>query len=49
MVKRGGGYYKHSIPDIGLSIERYTEIVPADGKFYLIKSGEIIGSYKLKK
>ena len=35
------GSYKHYIPDLGLSIERYTANVPADGCYYVIRDGAI--------
>ena len=31
--------YKHYIPYLGLSIERNTEKVPQDGKYYLLRDG----------
>lgn len=34
-----GDSYKHYIPDIGLSIEKNTENVPQDGKYYLLRDG----------
>lgn len=37
--------YKHFIPKLDLSIERNTEQVPKDGKFYLIRQGQIIESF----
>ena len=44
-----GDFYRQSIPDLDLSIERLTEVVPDDGKFYVIHSGEILGSYRTLK
>ncbi len=34
--------YRRSIPQINLSIERNTDKVPCDGKYYLFKDGVII-------
>jgi len=44
-----GSNYRHYLPTLDLSIERYTTRVPADGKFHLIQKGEIIGSFRSKK
>jgi hypothetical protein len=33
------------LPAIGLSLERGTGNVPADGKWYLLRDGEIVGRY----
>jgi len=41
--------YKHYIPEIKLSIEKNTENVPDDGRFYVIKDGNIIQSFRSKK
>lgn len=44
------GSYKHYIPDLELSIERNTASVPADGLYYVVKAGSILGKYRsLKK
>ena len=42
-------FYRQSIPDIGLSIERATDSVPDDGKFYVIIEGETLGSFRALK
>lgn len=39
-------FYRQSIPDLGLSIERSTEATPDDGKFHVIQHGELLGSYR---
>jgi hypothetical protein len=44
-----GSNYKHYIPALDLSIERYTNRVPPDGKYHLIQRGNIIGSFRSKK
>ena len=41
--------YRHYIPDLDLSIERYTSRVPNDGKFHILYKGNIIDSFRLKK
>jgi hypothetical protein len=41
--------YKHYIPYLNLSIERYSSRVPNDGKYYVILAGEIIGKYPSRK
>lgn len=40
------GTYRHFIPDLGLSIERNTARVPSDGKFYILRGGEVIDSFR---
>ena len=44
-----GDSYKHYIPDIGLSIEKNTQIVPHDGKYHLLRNEQILKSYKTLK
>lgn len=42
--------YKHYVPDLGLSIERNTANVHQDGKYYLLRDGQIVKAFKsLKK
>ncbi|MDO8674211.1 MAG: hypothetical protein Q7O66_22610 [Dehalococcoidia bacterium] len=41
--------YKHFVPHSGLSIERYTESVPKDGKYYLLRNGEITNAFRSLK
>ena len=48
-MKRQSETYKHYIPEIKLSIERNTGNVPKDGKFYVVKEGEIVKSFKSRK
>ena len=40
------GSYRHFIPQLNLSIERGTARVPSDGRFYLIRDGVIIDSFR---
>ena len=42
-------YYKRELPEVGLSIERATENVPNDGRFYLVWRGKIIGDFSTEK
>ena len=44
-----GRFYRQSIPDLGLSIERATDSTPDDGKFYVIHNGKTIGSFRVLK
>jgi len=37
--------YRRSLPQINLSIERNTDKVPCDGKYYLFKDGVILKIY----
>ena len=41
--------YKQSIAAIGLSLERATPSVPADGYFYVLLGGEIKGRHRTLK
>jgi hypothetical protein len=41
--------YRQALPDLELSIERYTEAVPADGAWYVLSSGAQIGRYQSLK
>ncbi|MFQ5827091.1 MAG: hypothetical protein ACE5IA_07015, partial [Dehalococcoidia bacterium] len=40
-MARSGYTYKRYIPDLDLSIEKNTESVPRDGKYYLVRNGQI--------
>ena len=44
-----GKFYRQSIPDLGLSIERSTDATPDDGKYHLIKDGQPLGSFRVLK
>ena len=41
--------YRQYIPDLNISIERATEAVPDDNKFYVIQDGEILRSFRSLK
>jgi hypothetical protein len=38
--------YKHYIPEIKLSIERYTNNVPSDGYYYILQDSKIVGRHR---
>ncbi len=38
--------YRQTIPSLGLSVERDTGCVPADGYYYLLLKGEIKGRFR---
>ena len=42
-------YYRQYIPELNLSIERFTEEVPSDGKYHVLKKGELLGSFRSLK
>jgi hypothetical protein len=41
--------FRQYLPDLDLSIERFTDAVPADGGWYLLRSGEQLGRYRSLK
>jgi hypothetical protein len=41
--------YRQHLPDLDLSIERYTDAVPSDGAWYLLRGGEQLGRYRSLK
>ena len=41
--------YRQYIPDLHLSIERNTQIVPGDGKYYVLKEGQVLGEFRSLK
>lgn len=41
--------YRQVLPDLALSIERFTDNVPADGYWYLLRAGEQIGRHRSLK
>ena len=44
------GIYKQYIPDLQLSIERGTDAVPDDGRFYVLRAGKVLKGFgSLKK
>lgn len=38
--------YRHYIPELGLSIEKNTTSVPKDGKYYLVRDGQIVKAFR---
>lgn len=49
-MKSQVGSYKHFIPKLNLSIEKNTEQVPNDGKYYIVRDGHAIEGFRsLKK
>ena len=40
------GSYRQVIPDIQLSIEKDTDAVPKDGKYYVVHEGDIKGAFR---
>jgi len=42
-------YYKRELPQLELSIERATEDVPSDGRFYLVRRGKIVADFPSEK
>jgi hypothetical protein len=43
------GRYRQHLPDLDLSIERYTDAVPHDGAWYLLRGGERLGRVRSLK
>lgn len=41
--------YIQRLPALELSIERYTDSVPADGWWYLLRAGETIGRFRSRQ
>lgn len=41
--------YRQLLPELELSIERFTESVPPDGGWYLLKAGEAVGRFRSLK
>jgi hypothetical protein len=41
--------FRQHLPELDLSIERYTEAVSGDGAWYLVRSGEQLGRYRSLK
>ena len=42
-------FYRQSIPDLALSIERATEATPDDANYHVILKGDAIGSFRVLK
>lgn len=45
MPKITSGFYKRELPELGLSVERSTDAVPDDGKFYIVKESRVVESF----
>jgi len=41
--------YRHYIPGIDVSVERYTANVPNDGKYYIVKEGKVVQNFRSMK
>jgi hypothetical protein len=41
--------YRQVLPDLGLSIERFTEGVPSDGLWHVLRSGDEVGRFRSLK
>ena len=41
--------YRQYIPDLQLSIERNTQAVPDDGKYYVLNQGRVMGGFRSLK
>ena len=41
--------YRQTLPALKLSIERHTDAVPHDGRWYLLRDGAELGSYRSLK
>ena len=40
------GSFRQVIPDVQLSVEKDTDAVPKDGKYYVVYKGEIKGAFR---
>lgn len=49
MARANTGFFRQSVPPIGLSIERDTPNVPNDGWYHVVLLGEIKGRFRQKK
>lgn len=49
MSKYSSKFYRRELPQIDLSVERGTDRVPNDGKFHILRDGEVLESFKLEK
>jgi hypothetical protein len=45
-MKGGDSPYRHFIPKLDLSIERNTDQVPNDGKFYIVHQGHVMDGFR---
>jgi hypothetical protein len=41
-----GEPYRQTLPDLDLSIERFTDRVPTDGRWYILRAGEPVGRFR---
>ena len=41
--------YRQQLPALGLSIQRNTEDVPADGWWYFMRHGQVVGRFRSRK
>lgn len=41
--------YRHYVPSVRVSLERNTESVPNDDKYYLLRDGAIVASFTSRK
>jgi hypothetical protein len=39
------GFYRRELPELALSVERSTDAVPDDGKFYIVEGGHVVESF----
>lgn len=46
MDQPSSGYYRQSRPGAPVSLERGTNRVPLDGKYYLLKHDKVVASFK---
>ena len=49
MAHANTGFFRQSVPPIGLSIERHTPNVPSDGWYHVVLQGAIKGSFRQKR
>ena len=49
MRKSSGQFYRREISKIGLSLERCTDKVSDDGKFYILRDGQVIEALSSEK
>lgn len=49
MGRNDTGFFRQSVPPIGLSIERQTLTVPHDGCYYVVLRGVIKGRFRQKR
>lgn len=47
MKNQYDGTYRYFIPKLSIPMERNTAMVPNDGKFYILRDGQIIDSFQV--